>query len=423
MGRRSLLCFTIVQLLFPMDVPALWSGVILVSGLSDSYSDKWARMRVVLFNGVLYGGYAGEAEASTVVVPRLLLLGTSILDSGVDDEVRIHSAEGLSREVGLRPCGEPANRAAFRIALREAAARAPCLSGLVLLSLSNASPSEATPCIVTLTSNKHRAVFKIEPVRVSGLCAGEDAVDGKNESEVDGSSEGNASPADVYAKVVPSDEFGGGFYVKVAGEGVETGVNGEGATIGVRLIARVRLFLGLINYKRSGIAQTMAVRALDLGSRDIALLSPPPPRRPSSWFSSAPAGTDAASVEANSNKVRVLSPAQLAAGCEALRLLFEGISKTKALVVPAAARAPISSNVTRGDDDVGEVEVQDDAAASNTALLFKNASVAIEAAAETELPPSPQPPALEESDDSGDDETPDATDGKGSPTAPQLPQN
>ena len=470
------------------SLTTLWSGTVLVSGLSDSHSEKWARMRTILSaNGVLWGGHDSPTSTQVTLVPRLLLLGVTIEQStahgAIEDELCVKGAPNLSRDVFLRPCGESEMRASFSTALRAAAAGSPTLmSGLALVSLSSSAPRTRTPCILTLTSNKHRVILRLEPVRVVGLVNQEEVVgvsasgsaafgnsENNNNNDTDNDNDsstastgtdtdtdtgtGTSSDADiptndetsssrlaVWAKVVapttPNDGSGDPIYLKIAGDGVAVGEQSEGVTVAVRCIARTRL-LGLINYKRTGTAQTLSARALELFARDVALLAPTSPKTtpspsPSSaplqqqrtWGSlfgfAAPTTATAAQVEVSESElppprhIRVLSVEDFANGFDELALFLRQLKAT-----PAIAAGPLIRNESAAPP---QLPLQSDAAGVGAAAatvgdvsLFAATAAAIVAAgdetiiaAEKNLPPSPSSGSDEEQE-LEDDVTPKVT--------------
>ena len=409
-----------------MALITLWSGTVLVRGLSDSHSDKWARMRVIVSaNGVLWGGHCddrdSDASATITLVPRLLLVGVTIesctatAEGTIADEVCVKGAQGLSRDVFLRPCGEAVVRTQFIYALR--GVNAPSLSGLALVCLSSSNPRTRTPCIVTLMSNKHRLVLRLEPVCVLGLVRGGGSTGNNNDTDGGGEEEakeeahllptiGDAAGKPISnfsakVKVTGADCGGEHFlYFKITGDGVSVGESGEGVTVAVRAIARTR-FLGLISYKRVGTAQTMIARPLEVSARDVALLAPSPtempkaaaaapvpasaPPRSSASSSSSPrtwasffglggegggGGKDKTHTQGGDNnattttyhgstsrRVRVLTSDEFTFGFDELRLFLRQLKQTPAIVAGAIAGSVARESIAAKATAVAAVEV------------------------------------------------------------------
>jgi hypothetical protein len=344
--------------------PPMWAGSVLVSGLSDTHSDKLARMTLSLLPSVVLGGWeTSEADAATLV-PRLLLIGVTItLDaSGTTSTVRGHPA--LSRDVTFRPCGEAAARASFHAALLAAAAAAPSVRGIALISLVPSRPA-LTPAVLSFVSNKHRAVLRVEPCAIVGVDVEADAASRASagawpagaevDVDIDATVESLAQTGStvfvsgpgtvsiippavadgqrVLCKVVPA---GKPFFLKIAElSDISIGAFAEGASVGVKTLERARALFGLFTYKRQGALEALQVRALRLLSDDAAFLS----------IRAEP--TDAPTTEP------LCSVLDIQRGFAALADLLQG--KTMSLLAPRGAAAPAAAvpaaAPSTGDDD------------------------------------------------------------------------
>ena len=242
----------------------MWSGIALVSGLSDTHSERWARMRLLLRPSEVLGAIVADDSAPVVAVRRLLLLGCTVELDGEDSIVSGPAA--ISRPVVFKPCGAAPVRAAFHAALLAArgALPPPCLA----LVTTTSSVPQPTPCLLSFAANKHRAVLVVQPVVALGLEGGEPPAGGAGEG---GDAGENAAPAPPLVRVaLPAAKAPATLYLKVGKSCRLQGVGADHATgamevAPVRTIFRVSALLGLITYKAQGKAQRLRARAVDLG--------------------------------------------------------------------------------------------------------------------------------------------------------------
>lgn len=342
----------------------MWAGSVLVSGLSDTHSDKLARMTLSLLPSIVLGGWEPSEAGAATLVPRLLLIGVTItLDaSGTTSTVRGHPA--LSRDVTFRPCGEAGARASFHAALLAAAAAAPSVRGVALVSLVPSRPA-LTPALLSFVSNKHRAVLRVEPCAIVGVDVEADAASRASagawpagaevDVDIDATVESLAQTGStvfvsgpgtvsimppavadgqrVLCKVVPA---GKPYFLKIAElSDISIGAFAEGVAVGVKTLERARALFGLVTYKRQGALEALQVRALRLLSDDAAFLS----------IRAEP--TDAPTTEP------LCSVLDIQRGFAALADLLKG--KTMSLIAPRGAAAPAASVPAvapfTGDDD------------------------------------------------------------------------
>ena len=145
----------------------IWVGSVLVLGLSYTLSEKWARMRVSVRPGGIYGSYLEDPDADQT--RRLCLLGCVATKNSEGDTVLKSSLANLSKPVTLKPCGERMWRSVFHSAVERACnSHTNLQTGLVLATLPGTYP-KPTLCNLSLASNKHRPVIVLQPVMVMGL--------------------------------------------------------------------------------------------------------------------------------------------------------------------------------------------------------------------------------------------------------------
>ena len=253
----------------------LWTGTVLVSGLSDTHSERWARMRVLIRPYELLGCIT-DSPSPCVAVRRLLLLGCRLELDPSGDSILL-GPPTISRPVAFKPYGEASERAAFHAALQRALG-APAPAGLALVTTTSSLP-QPTLCLLSLASNKHRAVLVAQPVVAAGFEEGGGAVEAAQAvgGEGEGSEDGGAAAQAPLVKLI-ANMGAQTLYLKV---GTSCRLKGESSehTAGamevapVRTIFRVHALMGLLSFKAQGGSQRMRVRAVDLeAGGDVALL-------------------------------------------------------------------------------------------------------------------------------------------------------
>jgi hypothetical protein len=320
-----------------------WTGDILVQGLSDSLSTQFARMRCAVRPSELVGAYATD-EASASLTRRLLLVGCHVELTAEGDTVVLGSAL-LSRPVVLKPCGEPAWRAAFHQAMQAACVALDPLGGLVVAALPGALPTP-TLCTLAFTSNKQRPILQLLPVVVVGLeeraqqppRRSQEGEGGAAEAETEAATAAAAAAAAaavaaggapaqqplLCGKVVAAKDPATGLpfapiFLKLVPESrLNVLPRGILEVTNTRSIFRAQAAFGLLAYKGQGPWAALGVRAVDLERDDDAALFLPRPRAappaPASFISALVGGSASASSASDAQAAEAAAAAAAAAG-------------------------------------------------------------------------------------------------------------